>query len=219
MGLILQVATEFEEFLKSNGIRHTRTPYHPTFNGLAERAVQSFKLGMKKLTTGSLEARVARLLFTYRITPQTTTGISPSELLLGHRLRCHLDFIHPNLDAKVHQSQCRQKDTHDFHAQDRYLQVGDHVLAKNFSSGEPWLKGTAHRKTGPVSFTVELADGRIVTRQLDQLREDSATNEPLLTTDRDDDTQPQSTDQQLPADTSKLRCSKRDKHPPQRYCD
>ena len=129
-------SAEFEEFLKSNGIRHTRTaPYHPASNGLAERAVQSFKLGMKKLTVGSLEARVARFLFTYRITPQTTTGISPSELLLGHRLCCHLDFICPNLDSKARQSQYRQKETHDFHAQDRDFQVGDHILAKNFSSG------------------------------------------------------------------------------------
>ena len=110
-------STEFKEFVKSNGIWHTRTaPYHPASNGLAERAVQSFKLGMKKLTTDSLEARVARFLFTYRITPQTTTGISPFELLLGHRLCCYLDFIHPNLDAKVHQNQFRQKDTHGFHA-------------------------------------------------------------------------------------------------------
>ena len=31
-----------------------------------------------------------------------------------------------------------------------------------------------HSKTGSVSFTVELNDGRIVNRQLDQLREDSA---------------------------------------------
>ena len=210
-------STEFEEFLKSNGIRHTRTaPYHPASNGLAERAVQSFKLGMKKLTTGSLEARVARFLFTYRITPQTTTGISPSELLLGHRLHCHLDFIRPNLDAKVRQS---QKETHDYHAQDRYLQVGDHVLAKNFSSGEPWLKGTVYRKTGPVSFTIELTDGRIVTRHLDQLREDYANNDPLSTANHDDDTPPQRTDQQLPADTNELRRSKRDKHPPQRFGD
>ena len=213
-------STEFEEFLKSNGIRHTRTaPYHPASNGLAERAVQSFNLGMRKLTTGSLEARVARFLFTYRITPQTTTGISPSELLLGHRLRCHLDFIHPNLDAKVRQSQCHQKETHDYHAQDRYLQVGDHVLANNFSSGEPWLKGTVYRKTGPISFTIELTDGRIVTRHLDQLREDYANNDPLSTVDHHDDTPPQRTDQQLPADTNELRRSKHDKHPPQRFGD
>ena len=72
-------SNEFEEFLKSNGIRHMRrAPHHPTSNSLAERAVQSFKLGMKKLTMGSLEARVARFLFTNRITPQTTTGTSPS---------------------------------------------------------------------------------------------------------------------------------------------
>ena len=156
-------STEFKEFLKSNGIGHVRTaPYHPASNGMAERAVRSFKMAMKKLTTGSLETRVARFLFTYRITPQTTTGTSPSELLLGHRLCCNLDFIRPNLKTKVHQSQCRQKQTHDFHAKECNLQVGDHVLAKNFSPGEPWLHGSIHSKTGPVSFTVELNDGRIV---------------------------------------------------------
>ena len=56
MGLIF-ASTVSKESFKSNGIRHVRTvPYHPASNGMAERVLQSFKLGMKKLNTGSLEA-------------------------------------------------------------------------------------------------------------------------------------------------------------------
>ena len=40
----------FEELLKANGMRHTSiAPYHPTSNGLAEHAVQPFKLGIKQV--------------------------------------------------------------------------------------------------------------------------------------------------------------------------
>ena len=66
--------------------------YHPTSNGSTEKAVQTFKSGMKKLTNGTLETRVVRFLLNYQITPQTTTGVSLSELLLGHCLNCHLYF-------------------------------------------------------------------------------------------------------------------------------
>ena len=76
--------------------------------------MQTFKSGMKKLTSGTLEARLARFLFNYRITPQTTTGVSPSELLFGCHLRCNLDFLYPNLEAKVRQNQYQQKDLHVF---------------------------------------------------------------------------------------------------------
>ena len=34
---------EFEELMSQNGIVHTKSePYHPSTNGLAERAVQTF---------------------------------------------------------------------------------------------------------------------------------------------------------------------------------
>ena len=38
-----------------NGIRHIQTaPYHPSSNGMAERAVQVVKQGIKKQSRGTL---------------------------------------------------------------------------------------------------------------------------------------------------------------------
>ena len=47
--------TEFSEFVKHNGNRHVKSaPYHAASNGLAVRAVQTFKVFMKKSTAGSI---------------------------------------------------------------------------------------------------------------------------------------------------------------------
>ena len=87
---------EFETFLKKNGVKHVKMPpYHPASNGLVERAVQTFKSGMKKLSEGSVETKVSRFLFKYRLTPQTSTGVSPSELMFGRRLPHLLTIFDP----------------------------------------------------------------------------------------------------------------------------
>ena len=57
------ISDEFQQFLKSNGIKQiTSAPYHPSTNGLAEKAVQIVKKGLKKTTTGSLKSRLAKIL-------------------------------------------------------------------------------------------------------------------------------------------------------------
>ncbi|UYV64545.1 K02A2.6-like [Cordylochernes scorpioides] len=49
---------EFRQFITKNGIHHLRTaPFHPSSNGLAERAVQTIKTGLKKVQQGSVGAR------------------------------------------------------------------------------------------------------------------------------------------------------------------
>ena len=55
-------AQEFEDFCSSNAIRHIRvTPYHPSSNGLAERAVRVVKEGLKKQnTSATLTDRLSR---------------------------------------------------------------------------------------------------------------------------------------------------------------
>ena len=93
-----------EEFESKNGIKHTTSaPHHPASNGLAERAVQIVKRGLKKDTSGDIKTRLTRVLFNYRMTPQSTTGVSPSELLLGRRPRTRLDLLRPNTAERVEQ--------------------------------------------------------------------------------------------------------------------
>ena len=58
------VSEVFQTFMSRNGIRHIKVaPKHPASNGLAERSVQSVKEGLNKMTTGSLETKLARFLF------------------------------------------------------------------------------------------------------------------------------------------------------------
>lgn len=110
-------STEFQQFVKKNGITHcTTAPYHPATNGLAERAVQTFKQAMKKQGTGPVETRLARFLFSYRITPHATTGESPAKLLVWRELRSHVSQLHPDLQQRVSSAQSRQKELHDKHA-------------------------------------------------------------------------------------------------------
>lgn len=163
-------STEFKDFLSKNGIRHvTSAPYHAASNGLAERAVQTFERMMNKCPEGTLTGKVARVLFSYRVTPHTTTGLSPAELLLGRKLRCTLDSIHPGLDRKVMKKQEQQTKDHNKKAKGRWFKTGDSVLTQNFSLGPKWIPGLIESVTGPVSYKVMLGDGRVVRRHVDQI--------------------------------------------------
>ncbi|CAC5420628.1 unnamed protein product [Mytilus coruscus] len=99
---------EFADYVTSNGIEHrTSAPWQPASNGCAERAVQSFK-------EGTVQEKLNRFLFYYRITPQTTTGLAPSGLLmkrkLKSRLAClHVDLVFPNIEKRVQEKQQKQK--------------------------------------------------------------------------------------------------------------
>ena len=164
-------------FLKANGIKHVLTPpYHPASNGLVERYVQTFKDGLKKITGGSIESRVARFLFRYRVTPQSTTGISPAELMSGRKLRTTLDLLKPNVSAKVHQKQTQQKVAHDQHAKHCSFDEGSSVFVYNFLGTLHWLPAVVIKQTGSVTFLVELEDKRQVRRHQDHIRYRASTD-------------------------------------------
>lgn len=80
---------EFEDFVLSNGIQHSKVPpYHPASNGAAERTVQTVKSALVKFNLEpsksgmSLKHKLANFLFMYRNAPHNTTGRTPAELFL-----------------------------------------------------------------------------------------------------------------------------------------
>ena len=125
-------------FPRSNGIHHVNTiPYHPAANSWAKRVVQTFKACMKKLSQQLLQDRVNSFFLKYHTTPQSTIGVTPTELFMGRKLHTHLDLLIPDVGERVCncKRQSLQKYSHDLHAKDRQLQVNDPVLAKNFGTG------------------------------------------------------------------------------------
>lgn len=166
------ISEVFKEFNEKNGIHHVCTaPYHPASNGLAERPVETSKDGLRKMSRHSLETKLSRFLFQYRITPHSSaTGVPPAQMLLGKRLKSHLDLLYPDIRVRVVRSQEEQKARWDQHVTERLFHSGDSVYVKMFATGSPWLPGVIHHQMGPVSFVVDLSDGRQVRRHQDHLR-------------------------------------------------
>lgn len=125
---------------------------------------------MKRQKFGSIETKVSRFLFSYRTSPQSTTGIPPAEMLMKRHLKTRLDLIKPDIGKRVEQEQYRQKRNRD-KKELRDFEITDSVWVENTTTGDTWLKGTIVDKTGPLSYLVKLtSNGLVVRKHVDQLR-------------------------------------------------
>ena len=97
-----------------------------------EKSVQTFKIGLKQITEGSLQSRLNKFLFQYQLTLQTTTGLSLEELMFGCRLRSQLDLPMPSVATRVNVKQQQQKAYHDTSCKLREFDKGDAVYIHNF---------------------------------------------------------------------------------------
>ena len=117
-----------------------------------------------------MAGRIAKVLMAYRTTPQSTTGVSPSELLQGRRIRTRLDLLKPSVTERVEKRQLQQTLSHDSLSRQMYFSKGETVYAQNFGTGQKWMPAVVQEVTGPVSFLVKLQDGRLIRRYQDHLR-------------------------------------------------
>ena len=85
------------------------TPYHPSLNGQAERAVQIVKHALKSGEGENVQEKLSKFLFKYRITPHSTTRLPPVELLIGPCPRSQLDMLFPDVSKTAEKAQDKQK--------------------------------------------------------------------------------------------------------------
>ena len=123
------------------------SPHHPASNGLAEQAVQIFKIGVKKLS-GNINENISHFLLYYHSTPQTTTGDSPSMLMLNRQIRTRVDFMLPHKHNNVLVKQ-QNMITGGKRSVSRSLYIGDPVRIINFSkhAKDKWLVGWLQTNT------------------------------------------------------------------------
>ena len=135
--------------------------------------VQSVKRGVKAgMRNGvPLERALQAFLLRYRSTPHTTTGLTPSTLMLGRDLRTRLDLLRPELLERVEEKQAQQTRYHNLHCKRRELAPGTAVWARNWREGATWIRGHVRDCLGPVSYRVELENGQSWRRHIDHLRE------------------------------------------------
>ena len=123
---------------------------------------------MKKME-GPLLERIQRFLLQYRITPQTTTGQSPAELLMGRKLRTIFDLLLPELSKKIHDKQNKNYTTK------RAIRSTNCSLRISLDPLPRWLLVVVTKVTGPLSYWVQTANGIIMKRHTDQLLSENIT--------------------------------------------
>ena len=127
--------------------------------------MKSVKEGLKKASEDSLKMQISIFIFCYRLTPHTTKGVAPAELLRPHS---YLDLVKPDLRQQVQSKQMVQI-TNSGGRLEKNFEVGTDVLAENFGAGKCWLTVTIVHSCGPKSYKIELNDGRIMRRYVNQI--------------------------------------------------
>ena len=107
------------------------------------------------------------MLFYSHITPHSTTGVSPAELLQNRRLRSRLDLLRPDIEIKV---ETKQQAYMNHNPTIRRFEEGEAVYIKNFGAGPRWIPGHVLSPVGNVSYGVKLYNGQTSHRHIDNIR-------------------------------------------------
>lgn len=200
-------SAEFDDYCRARNIKLLfTTPYWPSENGEVERQNRSL---LKRLKISAALHRdwkqdLQAYLIMYLTTPHSTTGRTPSELLLGRTIRSKLpslslvgrfrsneDFMDQDKEKK---SRGRETENEKRRARASDLKEGDDVIMKNVLSGNKLTPTFSTEKAKILAkegsrVTIETEGGRKYQRNASHLKkipadflaEDEPTNQPTPT--------------------------------------
>ncbi|BES97006.1 Hypothetical Protein NTJ_09819 [Nesidiocoris tenuis] len=154
---------DFQQYMAKNGIRHiTGAPYHPSTNGQVERYVQTLKKALKALadSPGTPAEKLCTFLMTYRRAPHSSTGQSPSKMMLNREIRSALDILRPTVKSSPPVQEVKQK----------AFVPGEKVALRAYTSpNRKWEFGKVLNRDGDLTYSL-IVDGAVKRRHVDQMR-------------------------------------------------
>ena len=160
----------FDKFSQEYGFVHVKSsPKYPQANGEAERAVRTIKNLLKKNQSQNSDMYLA--LLAYRSTP-IANGYSPSELLMGRKLRTIVPILPQQLQPKLPNTfALRRKEQHIKEKQKQTYNKRHRVtkLTPLKKGNRVWLpqmgkKGTVIKQQGIRSYLIKTDDGGMYRR-------------------------------------------------------
>ena len=158
---------EYADFAKSYNFKPLySTPYYPQSNGQTERYVQTIKNMMKKCSADHVDIQIG--LLNYRNTPLEHINLSPSQLLMGRRLRSRIPTTKTNLKPQLTPDiskqrqyiQKQQKLKYDRHAGKSHKQIIPGTTVKYRNYKQEWTPGTILHQTGPTGREYTILNNR-----------------------------------------------------------
>ena len=89
---------------------------------------------------------------------------------MKRKLRTRFNLMLPNPKEHVTSRQADQKSHHDLRSRARSFASGTRVMARMYVGSDKWIPGIILQQFGPVTYSVEIANGRVVKRHVNQLR-------------------------------------------------
>ncbi|XP_052753094.1 uncharacterized protein K02A2.6-like [Galleria mellonella] len=166
------ISDEFKTHCQNIGITHIRTtPYHPRTNGLAERAVRTFKERLLASDKSiDLHERLSRILQAYRNTTRRSTNRTPFEAMFGRPMRTTFDLLKPNIQDDLERMRLYKeiRPTQKVVVPPTYKH-GDKVWV-NKPTGKGSDAGIIIKCNGPYSYEVQFSNGVQQRKHSDHLR-------------------------------------------------